>query len=331
MNNSISVVLPVYNGSKYLRDAISSILKETRLNIEIVIINDGSTDNSDAIIKEVADDRVIYIAQLNCGLAATLNKAIALSSSDLIARMDQDDIMMPGRLMRQFDFMHKNSDIAMVGTWSTIIKNDQPTMRSHTHVTSDKAIKLELLFDNPFVHSSMMIRKNVLDSVGGYCEDKSRQPPEDYELWSRVSRSYKVANIPEKLMVYREVETSMSRTGVNPFLEKVVKISSENLYFWLSENFTLDKCYQLACLYHGFNMHQFAEAWLLSRKEALIMHRAAALKILSNSEKWDGEFMKVFERQVKQIRSRFVYSYIPSCFISYLRLLKHKFRNGGLI
>lgn len=99
----------------------------------------------------------------------------------------------------------------------------------HSHPTDNYRLKFELLFNNPFVHSSVMLRKEALQRVGGYCTDPSRQPPEDYELWSRIARHYEVANLPEVLQNYREAPKSMSRIGVSPFQQKILRICTENI------------------------------------------------------------------------------------------------------
>ena len=225
----ISVLFPVYNGSLFLGQAIQSILDQTYDNFEIIIINDGSTDESAAIIQKYKDSRMRYYEQVNQGLAATLNRAIKLAKGKYVARQDQDDISLPQRFEKQVDFLESNLDHGMVGTWATIIREDGMADQEHSHPAESSMLKYELLFNNPFVHSSMMIRKDVFDKVGFYSTDKSRQPPEDYELWSRIAREFEVANIPEILHVYREVPNSMSRDGANPFLERVINISIENI------------------------------------------------------------------------------------------------------
>ncbi|MFD0930366.1 glycosyltransferase family A protein [Methylophilus glucosoxydans] len=323
-----TVILPVYNGLPYLKSSIQSVLTQSLSDFEFIIINDGSKDSSEIDIKQFSDLRIRYFTQTNCSLATTLNRAIALSNSDYIARIDQDDIMMPTRLDKQLKYMKQHPEVAMVGTWSKIIKDNHPTLRNHTHAISDKAIKLELLFDNPFVHSSIMIRKSVLDMVGGYCEDKSRQPPEDYELWSRISRNYKLSNIPEYLMEYREVDTSMSRTGVNPFLENVTKISSENLYYWLKDSYSLQECLQLSCLYHGFRSQQKSPS-ALSKRKAIKMYLLAVDKISENIKENNTEFNIIVDKQLKQIKSRFLYSYIPSFLKPLLKSLRNKVLGKG--
>jgi len=226
---SVSVILPVYNGGKHLYESLGSILSQTYSDFEVIIINDGSTDDSVSVIQKFKDPRIRYHEQSNQGLAATLNRGIGLSRGRYLARQDQDDISLPKRFEKQVDFLESHPSHGMVGTWAKIKGQDENIYRAHRHPADSLRLKFELLFNNPFVHSSVMIRKNVFKKVGGYSTNTLRQPPEDYELWSRVAREFKVANIPEILHVYREVPGSMSRDGINPFLERVMNISAENL------------------------------------------------------------------------------------------------------
>ncbi|RNC68873.1 MAG: glycosyltransferase [Desulfuromonadales bacterium] len=251
MNNIVSVILPVYNGSQYLREAIDSILAQSYLDFEFLIIDDGSTDDSSVIISSYTDPRIRFFSQKNRGLASTLNRGIALASGAYIARQDQDDVSLPERLARQLAFLAANPDYGMVGTWATIWEGATPTERSHRHSTENLKLKFDLLFDNPFVHSSMMIRKSVFESVGGYSTDRDRQPPEDYELWSRVARCNRVGNVPEILHVYREMPGSMSRDGDNPFLNHLLAINVENLSLATSGAFSEQSLLDLAALAHG--------------------------------------------------------------------------------
>lgn len=225
----ISVILPVYNGQDHLTEAIDSVLSQSFSDFELIIVNDGSTDGSAAIIEELDDSRIRFFQKSNKGLAATLNRAISLARGEYIARQDQDDVCLPSRFERQVAFLDANPDVGMVGTSAEIRVGNERTNRYLKHPIDNASLKFGLLFDNHFVHSSVMIRRSVLEGLGGYSEDSARQPPEDYELWSRVMKKYKLANLPEVLLAYREVEGSMSRTGVNPFLPNLIKISSENI------------------------------------------------------------------------------------------------------
>lgn len=247
----ISVLLPVYNGAAYLEDAIQSILSQTYDNFELIIINDGSTDETVAVIQKFNDPRIRYYTQKNQGLAATLNRAVHLANGVYLARQDQDDISFPRRFEKQVTFLESHPNHGMVGTWAEIWEGARKTERVHKHPAESLILKYELLFDNPFVHSSIMIRKTVLETVGLYSTDMSRQPPEDYELWSRVARKFEVANIPEILHVYREVPSSMSRVGPNPFLDRVVNISTENLAHVLGKANSDQDVINLAVLAHG--------------------------------------------------------------------------------
>jgi hypothetical protein len=225
----VSVILPVCDGAADLSAAVDTILQQTFADFELIAINDGSSDGTAAVLDGLRDPRVRVIHQDNMGLAATLNRGIGVACGRYIARQDHDDWAMPTRLEKQVAFMEANPDCALVGTRAEIWVGNRKTKRVHDHPTDNAALQFELLFDNPFLHSSTMLRKSSLDAVGGYSIDRSRQPPEDYELWSRLARRYQVANLPERLTIYRELPGSLSRAGPNPFQEKLVLISSENL------------------------------------------------------------------------------------------------------
>lgn len=247
---AVSVLLPVYNGAPYLADAIQSILNQIHGDWEMVIINDGSVDASAEIIGQFQDARIRYFDQENRGLAATLNRAIGLARGTYLARQDQDDLSSHDRFHKQVTFLDAHPDVGMLGSWAEIWNGNRPTGRMLAHPTDDASLKFHLLFDNPFVHSSIMIRRCILDEVGGYSEDPTRQPPEDYELWSRVARRSRVANLPETLIAYREVQGSMSRTGDRPFVRNLITISAENIARASGRPSTAPEVIALARLHH---------------------------------------------------------------------------------
>jgi glycosyltransferase involved in cell wall biosynthesis len=247
----ISVILPVYNGAKYLKDSIESILNQDCSDFELIVINDGSSDNSEEIISSFNDPRIKYYFQKNLGLARTLNRGIAEASGKYIARHDQDDISYKNRFSVQVNFLNKHRHVAVVGSWANIKIFDLNTSRYIKHPVDDAALKVLFLFDNYFVHSSVMIRKKSLEAVNGYSDDINRQPPEDYELWSRMMRSCSFANIPNFLICYREIPTSMSRTLASPILSNVIKISIENLNWAIQDTSCQPEIDKLALLMHG--------------------------------------------------------------------------------
>ncbi|MHB8171618.1 MAG: glycosyltransferase family 2 protein, partial [Thermincolia bacterium] len=246
----VSVILPVFNGAAYLEEAMESILSQTYEKFEFIIINDGSTDNTASIIKKFNDSRIRAYHQKNQGLANTLNRAVKLAAGEYLARQDSDDISLPQRFEKQVEFLESHLEYGMVGTWAEIWQENRKTNRTHKHPTDSAVLRFDLLFDNPFVHSSVMIRRNVFEKVGFYSAEKVRQP-EDYELWSRVAREFEVANIPEILHIYREVQGSICRISENPFLARVVNLSIENLTWFTGKAHPDQKTIDLAALIHG--------------------------------------------------------------------------------
>jgi glycosyltransferase involved in cell wall biosynthesis len=250
----VSVVLSVRNGGADLPKAIESILAQTFSDFELIAINNGSTDGTRSYLDGIADPRVRVFHQADAGLAAALNRGISLARGRYIARQDHDDLADPSRIAKQVEFLDAHPGHALVGTRAEIWTGDRPSGRFHDHPADDEILRFDLLFDNPFVHSSIMMRKVALDRVGVYATDPARQPPEDYELWSRISRHYRVANLPERLTVYREVPSSMSRDGIKPFVQKLVTISSENLAFATGADMPQQVHIDIASLVHGAEM-----------------------------------------------------------------------------
>ena len=231
----VSVLLPVYNGETFLADSIDSILSQNYENFELIIINDGSADNSARIVKSYSDSRIRYYEHQNIGLPATLNKGAQIARGEFYCRQDQDDISHPDRILNQVSFMDEHPEVVLLGTWARIFVDKNPTapIRYHKHPLSSQAIALSVIFNSPFVHSSVLIRRSAFDALGGYCCDPLRQPPEDFEFWSRLCPNYQTANLPEVLLHYREVRGSMSRVMQNDFVERMLKLTEENLRYWL--------------------------------------------------------------------------------------------------
>ena len=217
----------------------------------MIVINNGSTDSTAAYLDSISDPRVSVFHQADAGLPAALNRGISLSRGRYIARQDHDDLADPSRIAKQVKFLDSHPEYALIGTRAAIWVGDVPSGRFHDHPTEDEILRFELLFNNPFVHSSVMMRKSALERVGAYTTDPARQPPEDYELWSRIGRHYRVANLDERLTIYREFPSSMSRVSIKPFLEKLVTISSENLAHATGATVPQEVYIDIASLLHG--------------------------------------------------------------------------------
>ena len=232
----VSVIMAVKDGEKYVQDSIESVLTQTFSNFEFLIINDGSTDGTIEILNQYKDKRIKIFSQENQGLSRSLNLGLKHASGKYIARQDHDDISLPERLGIQSTYLDSNFSCGLVGSHAQIWEDNSFKGRMHQHPSNPDILKFELLFNNPFVHSSWMFRRSLIDEVGFYSEDPTREPPEDYEFVSRISRSYEVANIPEILVIYREVKSSISSVirqepsnRQDRFRNNLVTISSENI------------------------------------------------------------------------------------------------------
>jgi hypothetical protein len=173
-----------------------------------------------------------------------------LARGEFVARQDHDDLSAPDRLEKQVGYMLDHPDCVLLGTRAHIWSRGQPTGRVHDHPLWNAVLKADLLTDNPFVHSSVMLRRQRVLELGNYCTDPERQPPEDYELWSRIARAARVANLPERLLVYREVPQSITRTGENPMRPKLLLLVAENLALGAGMAEPDVHCRDIAALFH---------------------------------------------------------------------------------
>ncbi len=213
MNSKVSVIMSVYNGERFLSESIEGILNQTFNDFEFIIINDGSTDSTEKILESYNDSRIKVFNQKNVGLTKSLNKAIKLSNGKYIARMDADDYALPERFQKQVNFLDVHTDIGMIGTYNMVIDEQGKVIEKKRYPVSDNELRLALIRYNPFFHSSVMIRREVLEIVGFYNENK--RIGQDYELWFRVANQFKLANLPEFLLVQRRINNSISQLHEN--------------------------------------------------------------------------------------------------------------------
>lgn len=205
---AVTVLMPVFNGARYLREAVRSVLAQTFTDFELLAIDDGSTDESLAILSEMPDSRIrIERNARNMGLVATLNRGLAEARGEWIARQDADDLSAPGRLASQMEFMRGNPAVPLIGSDAWLIDgNGRPTGRWRTGGHAD-LVAWDLCFRAPFAHGSALFRRSVVaDRMGGYHDMKAC---EDLDLWSRIAREFSVATLRQPLMKYRLHEASI--------------------------------------------------------------------------------------------------------------------------
>lgn len=219
MNNpSISVVMPVFNAEKYLRQAIDSILKQTYKNFEFIIVNDGSTDKSLEIIKTYTDKRIRLINKKNTGVADSLNLGISIAKSRLIARMDADDIAYPNRLKLQYDYLRKNEKVVCVGSSADIIDMKGKYVFKNNMLEDSALIKALLPYKTPFIHPTTMYYKETAQKAGLY---KNIPLIEDILFFNELSKYGQFGNIGKSLIRYRYTITSSTRR--TKIINKIIK------------------------------------------------------------------------------------------------------------
>lgn len=197
----VTVLMPVYNGEHYLREAINSILQQSFSDFELLIIDDGSTDSSHEIIKSYSDPRIRLIKnESNLGISVSLNIGFGLARGKYLARMDSDDICLPDRLARQITFLEEHPKVGICGTWVETF--GETVSQIFRYPVEPDVIKCEHIFGPMLAHPSVMMRREILAiSVTFY--DPAYKRAQDFELWVRLSKHTLLANIGEVLLLYR--------------------------------------------------------------------------------------------------------------------------------
>ena len=204
----VTVLMPVYNGEKYLRDAIESILKQDFIDFEFLIFNDGSTDDSEKIIRSYSDSRIRLINnEKNIGLVNTLNKGLESALGEYIVRMDCDDVSLKNRLTVQVEFMDKNTNIGASGSYYYRLLNGKKAIMDFP--LNQDELKCFMLFICPIAHPTAIIRRCIV------IKEKLRYRSEyihaeDYDFWSQLSEFSQLANVSEVLLNYRIHENQIT-------------------------------------------------------------------------------------------------------------------------
>jgi glycosyltransferase involved in cell wall biosynthesis len=201
---SVTVLLPVYNGAATLAQALESILRQEHRDLELLVIDDASTDGSDAVIRQFAasDSRVVPVLhERNAGLSDTLNEGLERARHELVARMDQDDEALPERLGTQVAFLEANPAVAAAGSWVYHMGSQRRYDRLVRLPVEHSEIVALLERENCMYHPTMMMRRSVVLEAGGY--RGAFKNAEDYDLWLRLARRHELANVPTPLLRYR--------------------------------------------------------------------------------------------------------------------------------
>lgn len=204
----VSVLICVYNGEHYLRGAIDSVLSQDYKNLEIVMIDDGSTDNTEKIAKSFTDKRLKYYKnETNVGLTRSLNIGLKHCSGRYVCRIDHDDFCLPGRIRKQVAFLESQGYV-LAGGWARVVDENGGLLRTLKPVTDPDLIHFRLCFSNVFIHSATLFLREAALQVGGY--DESFPFSQDYDLWCRLSRVGRVGNLGDFVVSWRDHSQGIS-------------------------------------------------------------------------------------------------------------------------
>ena len=291
----VTVLMPAYNGEKYLREAVDSILNQTFTEFEFLIIDDGSTDKTWQILQEYAgmDQRIVLVQNdNNLGLAKSLNKGLGMAKGEYIARMDADDISLPERLAFQVAFLDENPNIGLVGSSVQLISTDGFLGSVWRYPTIHSFILWSLFFHTPIAHSTVIFRSTVIKRVGGY--DYTLIANQDRDLWQRLSSVTCFANLPDVYLLYREHNpNSVSQRHADIQLRNSAKAGQRMMAQFLKYEVPFEICYnfricqfdtadsaiQAVRIVHSL-YDTFIDKSLLSMSEKLVICRDAAQRII---------------------------------------------------
>jgi glycosyltransferase involved in cell wall biosynthesis len=221
-NPLVSIVMPVYNAEKYLEEAVISALHQTYDNIELIAVNDGSKDNSEALLKHFAnqDKRLRIISQENTGIVGALNNGIAAARGEFIARLDADDVNFLARIEKQVEAFSQHPHAVLVATGFEVIDEDSEYMYREILPTRDEDIKRMMFLYNPIAHGSVMFKKSAFERAGGYSDTCG--PTEDYELWTRLAQLGEFLGLEAILYRWRQNRNGITFTN-NPAMQAHTK------------------------------------------------------------------------------------------------------------
>jgi glycosyl transferase family 2 len=240
----LSVVLPVRNGERFVRAAVESILGQTFEDFELIVLDDGSADDTPLILAELSahDRRIRLLRTEPVGLIRTLNAGFDAARGEYVARMDADDIALPERMAAQVSALDSDPRLGLVGAAVRVFRDDDlRALYTVKYPVGDKALRAALAFGSPFAHPVVMIRRSAYARAGGYRPKFLHA--EDYDLWLRMSEVSRLANLSEPLLHYRTHSTQVSLVQAEQQVLSVVgaQIASQSRRAGESEPFSDDR------------------------------------------------------------------------------------------
>ena len=223
-----TVLLCVFNGADHLNEAIDSVLQQSCKDFELLIIDDGSTDGTPDIVKSIRDQRVRFIRHdTNRGLICRLNEGLEEAAGRYIARMDADDVCHRERLDRQFQFLETHPEVGVLGTAVRIIDGNGHGRIVYQYPEDHEVIDWIMPFVCPLAHPTIMMRRDLIRSVGGYAAGAVHA--EDYDLWERLLPRTRFANLPQPLLGLRKHDASVTVRHATVHRDTTLAVSSRGV------------------------------------------------------------------------------------------------------
>jgi hypothetical protein len=264
----VTVLMPVYNGEEFLREAVESILGQTFPDFELLVINDGSTDGSAEILRNMSDPRMRLVHnERNMGLIATLNRGFELAQGEYLARMDCDDVSRPERLARQVDYLDRNRAIGLCGAWFR--KFGPGGDKVVRWETEPEGVRASMLFASSVAHPTVMLRREAFVSRQ-LRYDPEFPHAEDYDLWARAMSFMDMANLPEVLLDYRvhphQVTQRLSQAQVESAGKVRLRLLREAGFDPSPEEFRVHQAVSICAPLGIDDLFRKADEWLCTLK-----------------------------------------------------------------
>lgn len=264
---AISVLMTVFNAQEYLAASIESIQQQTFKNWEFIIVDDASTDSSLGIAESYAekDSRIKIIRNaVNKGQTPCLNQGLAEARGALIARQDADDLSSSKRFEKQWQRFQEEPALALLGTCGVMINQNNKIVGILDMPLTHELIAWSAAIRNPFLHTAVMFRADVVRDLG--CYDEHYQIAQDYELWTRIMRSHRVANLPARLIAYRHLEFSLSKLGKEKAFQEAHRVAQREEKNSFGRELQPQERSLLEAFREGAEVKQQADFWKLYKK-----------------------------------------------------------------
>lgn len=232
----VSVIISTFNGQRYIREAVQSILDQTFQQVELIVVNDGSTDATLNILRAFDDRRITIVNNPgNLGIAASQNNALSVATGEYLALMDHDDISLPDRLQMQVDFLDAHPEVGMLGCNCISVDENDNVQSVSSHFSDDAFLRWQLLLCGcPFFHTSLMVRRSEMERIGGY--DGSYLFAGDYHVISKLTECCGVANLDQPLVKWRVHRSSVSSINRQQLSDEAFEIARRNIQAIMRNN-----------------------------------------------------------------------------------------------